>query len=146
MKTENYKKLHYSILNGTIQFFKGKERYQSYFHQISGQCCAIGRYLEDPKEFQETIYKTPTQQDQIYTIIQYPQFYSFETYDIRSLFKPKYRKVNKHFWKLIQELHDDNLNWYNGDLSFMGKNKVESIKVYIDHITKRYDINSNYEG
>lgn len=75
-----------------------------------GRMCAVGRCLQNPKEFGEI---------SAYDLL-------LENED--DIFKPEYQGHDPEFWEGLQKLHDNRKFWTTKGISLNGQDKVKELK------------------
>lgn len=102
------------IINETVEYYSKDTKRRApclYFQESTGNMCAVGRCANNPKELNPF------------------RFFSQLGLSDEEIFKPEYRGHSVEFWSDLQKLHDNNLNWDESGLSFLGKDQVETLKV-----------------
>lgn len=109
------------VLDETIAAYTSETRAingngDCYYYTREGRMCAIGRCLEDPKQFEGVMCAVSNIED-----------YS-KGIDFLDLFKPEYRGLPVSFWQELQDLHDVEGNWNKEGLSAAGEACVRDFR------------------
>lgn len=81
---------------------------------VNDKCCAVGRCLENPVEFQDAQCSVTTLND--------------DYVSLEAILKPEYRGFPLAFWIALQSLHDLGINWDANGLSVVGRIAFYDIK------------------
>lgn len=88
-----------------------------YYHAPDGRCCAVGRHLSDPAEFELRFPGIPVN-DVEQSVVG----------GIRTFLKPEVRGFPIELWNMLQSLHDNSMFWTATGLSDKGQNQVDYIR------------------
>lgn len=122
------KKLTYlDVLNDTINHYNINNRSldengNCLYHNKNGESCAVGRYINNIKEF---IANNNNLNEGSFTEL-------YQKYNITFLKKEVQHLDNKLFWVKLQELHDDEFFWNETGLSEDGLYQLKQIKTFIN--------------
>lgn len=115
LKSEPKSKL--DIINETVAHYNSENRgtdqhgYCEYFSEETGNACAVGRCMKNPKKGYEGTFDDLVAGN-------------FKQTDL----KPEYRGHCKEFWGDLQSLHDDESNWTKKGLAARAKKLVSELK------------------
>lgn len=124
------------IIEETLEYYKNNPRainngVCSYYTKESNMC-AVGRCLENPKEFEDLINEAHANSDSSGTGIEDALNYFEEK--LWDYFKPEYKINDLNFWRNLQRFHDTSYYWNDEGLTELGIN-------YYQDLLKKYGSN-----